>query len=126
MLSRHEFLRSVLMTSLGGVLAACGTDSSGEPDPTPDAGGTPDAFAGTCATHMVIIGSNHGHRMTIAAADLESTSPVSYDITGTSNHPHTVTISPAQFATLKETGFLMVNSTTDDGHPHAVHIVCTT
>ncbi|MFN0251279.1 MAG: hypothetical protein ACKV2T_30670 [Kofleriaceae bacterium] len=126
MQTRHEFLRTVLMTSLGGVLAACGTDGAGDSDPTPDAGGTPDMFAGTCATHTVTVGSNHGHRMTIAAADLDSTTPVSYDITGTASHPHTVTISPAQFATLKQTGFLMVNSTTDDGHPHSVRISCTT
>jgi hypothetical protein len=127
MLTRQEFLRSLLMTSLGGVLvAACGTD--GEPDPQPDAGGGSDAgpFAGTCETTSVQIGSNHSHIMVIQPGDLDSTSSKDYDITGSSDHPHTVTITAAQFRTLKETGALMVTSTNDDGHTHSIRVRCTT
>lgn len=125
MLTRQEFLRSVLVTSLGGaVAAACGSD--GEPDPQPDAGGTADAgpFMGTCGSTAVQIGSNHSHLMTIGGGDIDSTSAVEYDITGGADHSHTVRITPAQFATLKETGELMVTSSSD-GHSHSIRVRCT-
>ena len=114
------------MTSLGGaLLAACGSD--GEPDPQPDAGGggSDAGFMGTCSSTSVQIGSNHSHTMVIEAADLDATSPREYDITGGSDHPHTVTITPAQFATLKQTGMLMVTSSSDDGHSHSIRVRCT-
>lgn len=150
MMTRHEFLRSLLGLGLGlGVgataLTACGTDTgTGNPDddPPPDAnqsgpvdggnattdGQTPVDAApptGTCASASVVIGSNHGHTMTVAPADLTSTSSKTYDIRGTSDHPHTVTITPAQFATLRSTGTLTVTSSTDDDHPHTVLVTCT-
>lgn len=130
MQTRHEFLRTLLMTGLGAtVLGACGSD--GEPDPQPDGNtvgsdaGPADAFMGTCGTTSVAIGSNHGHEMTVEAADLDSTSPKMYAIQGEADHPHTVTITPAQFATLKSDGTLMVTSTTNSGHPHSIRVRCT-
>jgi hypothetical protein len=127
MLTRQEFLRSILMTSLGGALvAACGTDS-GEPDPQPDAGGSADAgpFMGTCGSTSVQIGSNHSHIMMIEAGDVEAATTKEYDITGGADHPHTVRITAAQFATLKETGTLMVTSS-NDGHSHSIRVRCLT
>jgi hypothetical protein len=131
MQTRHEFLRTLLMTGLGAtVLGACGSD--GEPDPQPDANsgsgvdaGPADAFMGTCATTSVSIGSNHGHEMTVEPADLDSTSAKMYEIRGSSDHPHRVTITPAQFATLKTEGTLMVTSTENSGHPHSIRVRCT-
>lgn len=133
MLNRQEFLHGLLMTGLGA-LAACGTD--GSPDPQPDAmgsgsnnnsvdAGPPDAFTGTCGTTAVVIGSNHGHTMTVSAADLESTTAVTYDIRGSSNHAHTVRITPAEFAMLKAEGTILVTSSENSGHPHTVRVRCT-
>jgi hypothetical protein len=149
MMTRHEFLRSFIGLGLGlgvggAALAACGTDTgTGDPndDLPPDANqATPvdggnvttdgqmplDAAppTGACASASVAIGSNHGHSMTIAPADLSSTSTRMYAIQGTSDHPHAVTITPAQFATLRSTGTLTVTSSTDDGHPHTIKVTC--
>ena len=149
MMTRHEFLWSLLGLGVGAAtLAACGTDTeTGDPggpdEPGADAGAPPtdagnpssvDANPGvpptdggtvmTCAAIGVQIGSNHGHTMTVAPADLDSTSPRTYDITGTSDHPHTVIITPAQFASLRANGTLTVSSSTDDGHPHTVNVTC--
>jgi hypothetical protein len=148
-MTRHEFLWSLLGLGVGAAtLAACGTDTGtadpGGPDePGPDGGVTPtDAGASspsdatpstpvdaapptmTCAAMTVQIGSNHGHAMTIAAADLESSAPKTYPIQGSSSHSHTVTITPAQFAMLRANGTLMVTSSTDAGHPHQVNVTC--
>jgi hypothetical protein len=147
MMTRLEFLRSLVGVgaSVVGIaaLGACGTDTDpgrDDPDPGPDAGTTPgdenpaiDAGmeapgdAGpqpmTCSPSTVI-GSNHGHAMVMLAADLDSTSTKTYQIRGTSDHPHTVTITPAQFATLRANGTLTVSSSVDDDHPHTVVITC--
>lgn len=150
MMTRHEFLWSLLGLGVGAAtLAACGTDTgTGDPggpdDPMPDANTTPpvdgnpttvDANPGvppadaaptptTCTTTSVQIGSNHGHSMTVAAADLESTAPKMYSIQGGASHPHTVTIMPAQFAMLKANGTLTVTSSTNSGHPHTILVTC--
>ena len=125
MLTRQEFLRSILMTSLGGALvAACGTDG-GEPDPQTDAGADAGPFMGTCGSSSVQIGSNHSHIMMIEAGDVEAGTTKEYDITGGSDHSHTVRITAAQFATLKETGALTVTSSSA-GHSHSIHVRCLT
>ena len=126
MLTRLEFL--LLMTGLGATAIGCGSD--GEPDPQPDAStgvdaAPADAFTGTCARNDVTIGSNHDHEMTVAPADLDSTSPKMYAIQGEADHPHSVTITPAQFATLKANGTLTVSSTTNSGHAHSIRVTCT-
>lgn len=63
--------------------------------------------------------------MIVEPADLDSQTAKTYDITGASDHPHSVTITPAQFASLKMTGSLMVTSTLDSGHPHSIRVRCT-
>ncbi len=140
MMTRYEFLRSLVGLGVGTLaLAACGTDT-GTGDPLPDANPTPedagnqvvdaspgapgDAPAMACSAMSVVIGSNHGHVMTVAAADLDSTSPKAYAIQGTSSHPHTVTITPAQFAMLRANGTLMTTSSSDDGHTHTIKVTC--
>ena len=143
MMTRYEFLRSLVGGGLGLgaaalALSACGTDGTGDPgEPVPDANtavdagnnNNPDAMQApdamnTCTTIAAAIGANHGHTMTVAAADLESATPKMYEIQGASAHPHTVTITPAQFAMLKANGTLTVTSSTNAGHPHTVVVTC--
>jgi hypothetical protein len=154
MMTRYEFLRSLVGLGLGAAaLAACGTDTDpGRDDPGNDAGAdpTPDAGNGTtptdagnpsntdastgpgdappvdtlCPGMAITIGSNHGHTLTIPDADLASTTTKVYQMGGPSDHPHSVTITPQQFAILRTDGYLSVQSSTDDGHPHSVIIRC--
>jgi hypothetical protein len=135
-------------------LVACGTDGgTGEPDPLGDDDPMPDANMGTpvdagtnsadaatqtpidaapidaappatCSAATVAINSNHGHSMQVAPADLSSTSSKMYSIQGSASHPHTVTITPAQFATLRMNGTLTVMSSTNSGHPHSITVSC--
>jgi hypothetical protein len=130
-----------------------GTGDPGGPDPSPDANTTEPVDGGnpttpvdagnptmadastqapvdaapqppTCSTTSVVIGGNHGHSMQVAAADLNSTASKMYAIQGTGSHPHTVTITPAQFAMLKTNGTLTVMSSTNSGHPHSITVSC--
>ncbi len=67
---------------------------------------------------------NHGHVLLVLRTDLNSTTAVSYDITGTSNHSHTVTLSVDQLATLKTGAAVTVSSTVAFGHQHVITVSC--
>jgi hypothetical protein len=146
MMTRLQFLRSLVQVSLAAVavpvlVPALGACKKDDDSPTPDAGGTmknPDASMGgpidagadastpppTCGTATAMIGSNHGHAIAVSAADVNAGIEKMYPIQGSSQHPHTVTLTAADFATLRETGTLMVMSSMDANHRHAVTVTC--
>lgn len=143
MMTRIQFLRSLAGLGVGVVGVAAVAGCSSDEDPTAvDAGGQPavdapgqppidapgnppvDAPPMACTSASGVIGSNHGHAITIPAADIEATTDRSYAIKGTSPHPHTVVITAAGFATLRASGTLVVTSSTDAGHAHSVTVTC--
>lgn len=118
-MTRIDFLRTLAgagATVLGAsVLLACGSDDDD------DGGGDPNCVTnGTRAT----IGANHGHTITVAMADVSAAADKTYSIQGSSDHPHTVTITAAQFAMLAANSSLQVSSSSDSGHTHAITIMC--
>ena len=137
MMTRLQFLRSLGALSLAAVtLPACKKDDD---DPTPDAGGNgqnPDANTATmdapgdaplpqnCASTGATIANNHGHVITVTAAEANAGVDKTYQIQGTSLHPHTVTITAAQFTMLKSLGTITVTSSTDAMHSHSVTVTC--
>lgn len=118
-MTRKQFLRTVVGAGIGAAgiaaLASCGVS---------DGGGTPDASGGTCTTPSAAIGSNHGHVMVVALADVTAGIAKDYDITGTAGHTHTVTVSASNMATLKTGGTVMVQSSSANAHTHAVTVMC--
>lgn len=144
-MTRLQFLRSLGQLGLAAacvpVLAACKADDDDD-EPTPDASGTmnnPDGSMGnpgdagidaptepkTCATLSTAIAANHGHAMTVSPADVTAGVEKTYQIQGTSIHPHTVVITAADFATLKATGTVTVSSSEESRHTHDVKVTCT-
>ena len=144
--TRRDFLQTLL--ALGGATAAlsavgCGDDDgpagsdSGTPGtdagrdsgttPDEDAGTTPEEDAGTppaeCDVGATIDG-NHGHVVTIPPADVAAGTERTYMIQGTSRHPHSITVSAAQFAMLAGGASVELSSTTNAGHSHAITLVC--
>src|SRR5690242_13655428 len=117
MLTRKQFLRSVVTAcagTLGLVVLGCGTEA---PRTTPDApppgdggsgssagdGGNGDAGPlGRCVADGTtsVIADNHGHVLVVTKDDVAAGADKAYDIQGTSDHPHTVTITAAMFAQL--------------------------
>ena len=115
--TRRQFLGAV---AVGATVAACGGD-----DPPPDAPGQAQRNCAMNGTNETIE-NNHGHTITVTASDVAGGVDKTYDITGTAGHPHMVTITAANFATLQSNanGSIMVTSTSDGTHTHDVRIVC--
>lgn len=138
MITRKQFLGSVAGLFGVAVLSACGddggqgpvgVDANNSPDgPRPD-GAVADAAptdgpVQACTTASAAIGTNHGHTLAIPPADVEAGVQKAYDITGSSDHPHTVLITAAMFTTLKTARTLQVTSTNNSAHTHTVTVTC--
>ncbi len=120
MMTRKEFLRSIAGAGVGAaavaVLAACGDD----PDSPPDAPPKSCTASGTTAE----IANNHGHTMTVPKEDVTAGAEKTYQIMGTSGHPHTVVVTAAMFTMLQSNMRVMATSSMDAGHTHLVTIDC--
>lgn len=101
-------------------LGACGGNSSNS-NSSEDT-----SEASNCAEESLStsIASNHGHSLVIPAQDLNSNESKIYNIQGTSNHNHTLTITTSQFANLLDGTTLQITSTSGSGHSHIVSVSC--
>lgn len=118
-LTRKDFCQALAAgTALLG-LPGCGGGGDSAPAPAP-----PPA-AGSCGSSGAEISGNHGHVLTLARADLDSASALTYGIEGSALHNHNVTLTPAQLQALKAGGNVSVVSTTTDAHNHSVLVTCT-
>jgi hypothetical protein len=70
------------------------------------------------------ITSNHGHALTVPAADVQSGAEKTYAIKGTSGHDHSITIKAADFALLKQGQTFVATSTEASSHTHQVTVQC--
>ena len=103
-------------------LLGCSSSDNGtnnDPDPNPDPKG--DCLADGTKT---VIGSNHGHTLTVSKADVNAGAQKVYSIMGSSGHDHSVTLTAADFTSLKSNNGISVTSTTGDGHTHSVSVSC--
>lgn len=117
-MTRKQFLGATAGGSVILLLHGCGggggdDDDNNNPPPAQSCGASGAAIAG-----------NHGHALAIARADLDSTTARSYNITGTANHAHSVSFTPAQLQALKAGQSVTVTSSTDAAHEHAVTASC--
>jgi hypothetical protein len=117
---RREFTLAAAMLALSGAtitISACGGGSSSPSSPS-----SPSTSAGTPGTadKVGVIGSNHGHSAVITAAQLTAAGDLSLNIKGTSDHPHTVTLTGAEVASIAANRRVSKESSTDDGHSHSV------
>ncbi len=123
-LSRAEFLRraGLLATWIAfWQLGSCSDDKADEESPLPGPSPSPDCLnAGTITS----IAANHGHTMSVSKADVAAGTPKSYNITGTSGHLHTVSLSSSHFASLAANQQVVVTSSSGNGHTHTVTVSC--
>jgi hypothetical protein len=103
------------------LIQACGGGGSGYQMPA-----NPGPAGATCND---TIAGNHGHVLTIAAADLDSTVDKTYDIQGSAAHTHSVTLTVANLQALKAGMTVTVISSTSPigpagAHEHSVAILC--
>ena len=71
-----------------------------------------------------MIAGNHGHELTVDAADLDGTMTKVYDIRGSAGHTHSVTLTVANLQSLKSGTAVTVTSSDEPGHSHAISISC--
>ena len=98
-----------------------GPDGSGvdAPDAPVDGGPSTCLSVGTTSS----ISANHGHSLTVSAADVQAGTPRSYDIQGAGTHSHLVSLTASHFAQLAQGQSVQVTSTLT-GHTHTVTISC--
>ncbi len=113
-----------------------GGGGGGEGEPGPDAGAsqvpsdggathTPDAPpAMACTTGTVSIGGNHGHTLMVSQSDVATGADKTYNIQGSSAHPHTVVVTAAMFATLKASRTVQATSSNNSNHTHSITVTC--
>lgn len=71
----------------------------------------------------VMISANHGHALVVPLADVMAGVEVTYDITGTADHAHMVTLGPDHFAMLEQ-GIQVTVASSVAGHNHQVTVAC--
>lgn len=93
------------------VLNGCsgGSDSSSTTEPTK-----------TYADEKGEISSNHGHSVTLTAAQQEAGADVRLTLTSGGGHTHTVSLTAADVATVVAGTQWSKNSSSDSGHSHKV------
>lgn len=112
-------------TALAAVLAACGGGGGGgysstpTPPPPPPPPGTL-----SCGASGTAISGNHGHLLTIPAADVDSMVDMTYNIQGSADHNHTVTLTVAQLRMIKAMNSVTVMSSINVAHDHDVTVNC--
>ena len=111
-LSRRELFFFAPVLSL----AACGGGDAA----------TVDAPPANCLANgtRAIIAYNHGHTLDVPAADIAAGTQTTYDITGSADHSHSVSVSAAQMATLAGNAGIQVMSTASAGHAHTIDVRC--
>jgi hypothetical protein len=123
-MDRKTFIKKMVGTLLIGIPAysmlGCSSSDGSDTQPPPS-NNTKDCLAnGTQSS----IGGNHGHTLQVSVVDVQSGSEKQYSIQGSSGHSHNITVSSANFASLKGNQQIQVTSSTGDSHTHSVTISC--
>ena len=84
---------------------------------------TPPAACGNGAKASAI-SDNHGHSLVVSKADVAAGTPKTYSIRGAASHAHQISITAAQFKTLKTGKSLGIASSNALSHAHTVTVVC--
>jgi hypothetical protein len=123
-MKRAKFIKQASAMMLLGVPLLSVTNgcynNTQEPTPTPPVQGA-DCLANGTSTN---IAANHGHTLTVSKADVANAVDKTYAIKGSASHNHDVTITAANFTSLKSNNSIQVSSTTDNGHTHNVTVSC--
>jgi hypothetical protein len=114
-MTRKGFCGSVLGATALLLIQSCGGGGSSY-------SGTAGATAGVGCSNT--IAANHGHILAIALADLDSVTDKTYNIQGSAEHNHSVTLTVAQLRTLKTGASVTTISSTTLDHQHDIAITC--
>jgi len=114
-LSRREAI--ILLGGATITIAACGSSSPSNPSGTPTPGATPTP-GGTVANKTAQISANHGHTLTITAAQLTAAGALTLTTTGNAGHDHTLALTGAEVTQIAGGTQVAKATSTDGGHSH--------
>ncbi|MDW3209574.1 MAG: hypothetical protein R8N23_06900 [Reichenbachiella sp.] len=124
-MNRKVFLTKVSAALLAGIpllsLWNCSDNSEDEMDMGMDGDSSKSCIDNGTS---ISIDGNHGHSLTVSKADVDAGTAKTYDITGSSGHSHSVTVSSSNFASLKDNTSVNIDSTSGDGHTHSITVSC--
>jgi hypothetical protein len=115
-MKRREFFTTLVMGTAGVFVTACGSSNSVDASTT----------FGNCVQNgtSVTIASNHGHVLLVDKADVSAGAAKTYDIMGSADHTHSVTVSAANFTQLTGNHAISVQTTVTNAHQHSVTVAC--
>ena len=124
-MKRIDFIkRTVVVATLGlpllSVIDSCSTEEPPIPGNNPPPGSTDCLANGTNSN----INANHNHALTVSKEDVTSGVEKTYAIKGSASHEHSVTITAANFTSLKNNNIIQLDSTAGGRHMHGVTVSC--
>ena len=128
-ITRKQFLSGLAGGTLTLLVQGCGGGGSSSSTAAAGTGGYTGMTNPLSGCGAGAITNNHGHAVSIPVADLDATTNRTYSIMGTATHDHSITLTPAQLATLKGGGTVVVSSTVTTAagfgsHNHDVTVTC--
>jgi len=121
-ITRKQFIHVGVATLVAASLGACASDD-GDGEDGADSGDD----GGECTSAASAnIATNHGHSLSVPAADINGGAAMDYGIQGTSDHDHTVALSAGDMAMIAAGETVSVTSSSGgaDGHSHEVALTC--
>jgi len=120
MLDRREFTLAAIIAMLSGVtitISGCGGGSSSPSSPSSPA---PTPTPAASGDKMGSISANHGHTVTITAAQLTAGGDVTLLLTEGSGHTHNVSLTGGEVVQVRDNQKVAKESTSNSGHSHTV------
>lgn len=131
-MNRKTFIKKTAVGVLFGIPAvsmlSCSGDDNGDGNGTPNP--NPEPTAKSCVENgtktSVTTAQSHTHSLTVPKGDVSAGAEKTYNLSQADNHIHQVTISAANFQTLKDSPnqSITVSTTLDSGHTHNVTVSC--
>ena len=119
-LDRREFTLAAILAILSGVtitISGCGSGSSSPSTPSTPAPTPQPPAAGDKSGS---ISANHGHTVTITAAQLTAGGDVTLLLTEGSGHTHNVSLTGGEVVQIRDNQKVAKESTSNSGHSHTV------
>lgn len=115
-MGRREFTAASVMALLSGVaitLSGCSGGGSGSPS-------APSQTPAADGSRTASISANHGHTAVLTGAVLTAGNAVNLNIQGSSDHPHSVSLSASEVQQIGSGQRVSKSSSADAGHEHTV------
>ncbi len=124
-MKRKTFIRktmgALLLVAPAYAILSCSSSSDDSGSNNNNNNGDPNCLDnGTIAN----ITGNHGHNLTVSKDDVSDGIEKTYAIDGSAGHSHSVTVTAANFITLRNNQQISLSSTTGSGHNHSIAVSC--